>query len=181
MRISNQKKSDKKALSTIRSGGQEENYFCAREESVRNLNDLILQTKIYYHQNLGKKFNDPTLQSKTYRFILKGFYNGFSLLIAPLLVNNKFMTDFKTKANIFSDIFSRQCTPLANGSKLPENQVYLTKSRINLVPFSDTLVINIIRTLDVNKTHGHDDISIRMIKMCGKSLVRPLLTRHATS
>ena len=59
------KKSDKKALSTIRSGGQEENYLCAREESVRNLNDLILRTKIYYYQNLGKKFNDPTLQSKT--------------------------------------------------------------------------------------------------------------------
>ena len=91
------------------------------------------------------------------------------------------MTDFKTKANIFSDIFSRQCTPLANGSKLPENQVYLTNSRITSVPFPDTLVINIIKTLDGNKTHGHDDISIRMIRMCDESLLTPLPTRHATS
>ena len=30
------------------------------------------------------------------------------------------------------------------------------------------------RWLDVNKAHGHDDISIRMIKICDNSLVRPL-------
>ena len=75
---------------------------------------------------------------------------------------------------IFNDFFSKQCTPLANGSKLPENQVYLTNSRINSVPFSDNLVINIIRNLNVNKAHGHDDVSTRMIKMCDESLVRPL-------
>ena len=28
--------------------------------------------------------------------------------------------------------------------------------------------------IDVNKAHGHDDISIRMIKICDNSLVRPL-------
>ena len=35
-------------------------------------------------------------------------------------------------------------------------------------------MINIIRKSNVNKAHGHDDISIRMIKMCDESLVRPL-------
>ena len=48
----------------------------------------------------------------------------------------------------------------AHGSKLPENQVYLTNSKINSVPFSDDLVI--------------DHISIRMIKRCDESLLRPL-------
>ena len=95
-------------------------------------------------------------------------------VIPPPLVNNKFVTDFKAKANIFNDFFSKQCTRLANGGKLLENQLYLTNSRINSVPFSDDLVINIIRNLNVNKAHGHDDISIRMIKMCDESLLRPL-------
>ena len=31
-----------------------------------------------------------------------------------------------------------------------------------------------VRNLNVNKAHGHDNISIRMIKMCDESLVRPL-------
>ena len=61
---------------------------------------------------------------------------------------------------------------LANGSELPENLVYLTNSGINSVPFFDNLAINIIRNLNVNKAHGHDDISIRMIK--DESLLRPL-------
>ena len=84
------------------------------------------------------------------------------------------MTDLKSKANIFDGFFSKKCTPLANGSKLPENQVYYTISRTSSVPFSDNLVINIIRNLNVNKVHGHDDIPIWTIKMCHESLVRPL-------
>ena len=52
---------------------------------------------------------------------------------------------------------------LANASKVPENQVYLTDSRINSDSFSDNLIIKIIRNLNINKAHGHDYISIRMI------------------
>ena len=154
---------------------RQETDFCALEESVCNLNDMIPQTKTSYFENLGKKPNDPTLQSKTYWSILKGFCNNKRVpVIPPLLVNNKFVTDFKAKANTFNDFFSKQCTPLANGSKQPENQVYLTNSRLNSVPFSGNLVINIIRNLNVNKVHCHDDISIRMIKMCDEFLVKQL-------
>ena len=107
--------------------------------------------------------------------MLKGFYNGKKEPVTPsLVVNNKFATDFKNKANIFDVFFSKKCTPLANGIKLPENQVYSTISKTNSVPFSDNLVIKIIRNLNVNKVHGHDDIPIRTIKMCHESLVRPL-------
>ena len=121
--------------------GRQKTDFCTLEESVRNLYDLILQTKTSYYENLGKKLNDPTIQSKTYWSVLTGFYNGKRVLvIPPLLVNNKVVNDFKAKTDIFNDFFSKRCTPLANGSKLPENQVYLTNSRINSVPFSDDLV-----------------------------------------
>ena len=95
-------------------------------------------------------------------------------VIPPFLVNIKLMTDFKTKANIFNHFFSKQCTPLANSVKQPEDQVYLKNSRISSVPSSDNLVINIIRNLNVNKAHSHDDISIRMIKICDEYLVKPL-------
>ena len=84
------------------------------------------------------------------------------------------MTDFNTKVNILNHFFSKQCTPLAKGSKQPEGQVYLTNSRISTIPFSDDLVKKIIGNLNVNKAHGYEDISIRMIKMCDESLLRPL-------
>ena len=34
--------------------GRQETDFCALEESLHNLNDLILQTKTSYYKNLGK-------------------------------------------------------------------------------------------------------------------------------
>ena len=35
------------------------------------------------------------------------------------------------------------------------------------------VILEIIQ-LNINKAHGHDNISIRMIKLCGKSVVNPL-------
>ena len=85
---------------------RQEIKLCALEEPVRNLHDLILQTKTSYYENLEKKPNDSTLPSKTYWSILKGFYNGKRVpVIPPLLISNKFVTDFKTKAVIFDLYF----------------------------------------------------------------------------
>ena len=69
-----------------------------------------------------KKINSPLLQAKTYWLNLKSFYNDKKIpLIPPFLVNNIFITDIKTKANIFNNMFAEQCTPLKNFSVLPIN------------------------------------------------------------
>ena len=38
-----------------------------------------------------------------------------------------------------------------------------------------------IRALNINKAHGHDDISTRMIKICRKSLLKPLIVLFRNS
>ena len=50
----------------------------------------------------------------------------------------------------------------------------MTEERIKSIAFSESDVIKIIRTLNINKAHGHDNISVRMIKLCTKSVARPL-------
>ena len=35
-------------------------------------------------------------------------------------------------------------------------------------------IIRIIRSLSINKAHGHDDISIRMLKICDLAIIKPL-------
>ena len=35
-------------------------------------------------------------------------------------------------------------------------------------------ILSIINSLDTTKTHGYDNLSIRMIKMCGESIIFPL-------
>ena len=51
----------------------------------------------------------------------------------------------------------------------------LTQSRLCTLHFDEKELIKIIRNLNVHKAHGHDDISIRMIKICDKSILKPLI------
>ena len=145
-------------------------------ETIANeLNELISSTKALYYDNLAKKLNNPLLQAKTYWSILKTFYNDKKiLLIPPLLVDDKFSTDIQEKANVFNKFFAEQCTPLNNNSSIPVNQLFLTHSRLMSLDFDEDELLLIIRALNINKSHGHD-ISIRMIKICDKSLIKPLM------
>ena len=43
-----------------------------------------------------------------------------------------------------------------------------------MVKFVNTDILKIIQILNPNKAHGHDKIGIRMLKICGNSLCRPL-------
>ena len=91
------------------------------------------------------------------------------------MVDDKSVTDMKTKANIFNKFFAEQCTPLKNDSKLPPNQIFLAQSRLSSLDFNEDEILKIIRALNIHKAHGHDDISIRMIKICDISLLKPLI------
>ena len=53
--------------------------------------------------------------------------------------------------------------------------MFLTQSRLNYIDFNEDKILKIIKALNIHKAHGHDDISIRMIKICDKSLIKPLI------
>ena len=38
-----------------------------------------------------------------------------------------------------------------------------------------------ITSLDINKAHGHDDIPIRMLKICDDAIVEPLKIHYKNS
>ena len=150
-------------------------YSDVMNELTLELSSIISQRKDNYYLQLAKKLNDPQTNAKTYWSILKTFFNGRKIpIIPPLLIDGKIVSDFKEKANKFNEFFSRQCTPLNNGSKCPGHPYFITNERLSSVVFDDHDIIKIIRALNINKSHGHDDISIRMIKICDSALVKPL-------
>ena len=66
--------------------------------------------------------------------------------------------------------FAEQCTPLINDSKLPSVlRVYTTP-----LHFYADHIGDIIKKLDPNKAPGHGMISIRILKLCGDSIWKPL-------
>ena len=106
--------------------GRFESDFVLLETLTTELKELVSTTKALYYGNIGKKLNNPLSQAKTYWSILKTFYNSKKIpLIPPLLVDDKFATDMKTKSNVFNTFFAEQCTPLKSDSKLPSNQIFL--------------------------------------------------------
>ena len=51
---------------------------------------------------------------------------------------------------------------------------YISTVRISSINFNNVDTLKIIKSLNINKAHGQDDISVRMIKLCGQSIVKPL-------
>ena len=89
-------------------------------------------------------------------------------IIPPLLENGLLVTDFTEKAKIFDAYCILQYTTIDTGSEIPQD-IPTTTLLIN-----DFVLLNIMLSLNPNKTHCWDKISTRMIKMSDAALVLPL-------
>ena len=139
------------------------------------LSSLIEESKNQYYTCLSHKLLDLKTSQKLYLSILKTFLNNKKIpYIPPLLHQGKFITDFKEKTNIFNNFFANQCSIVSNNSELPVTLTRKTHESLSTIDFSTDDILKIIRNLDPNKAHGHDMISIRMIKICDTSICRPL-------
>ena len=135
----------------------------------------IEESKEKYYTKLSSRLADPLTSPKTCWSILKTFLNNKKIpCIPPLFHENKFVTDFKEKAELFNHFFVNQCSLLSNNSVLPTNLPQLTNKCLDSIHFSSSDIAKIISHLDPNKAHGHDMLSIRMIKLCGNSICKPL-------
>ena len=118
---------------------------------------------------------DTTISPKAYWSILKTFLNNKKIsCIPPIYHHNNYITDFKEKAQIFNDFFAKQCTLVENSSKLPTDSFKRTNNLLSTISFAKDDIAKIIKNLNPNKAHGFDMISIRMIKICGESILKPV-------
>ena len=63
---------------------------------------------------------------------------------------------------------------ITNTSVLPTNCESLIDKSLSNISFTDNDIGKIIKCLDPNKAHGHDMMSIRMLKIFGDSIYKPL-------
>ena len=81
---------------------------------------------------------------------------------------------FKKKAEIFNNFFAKQCTVVPNSSILPSVFIIKTNKSLSTLTFCSDEIKKVIRNLDSNKAHGHDMLSICILKICDDSLCGPL-------
>ena len=148
-------------------------FLLEKFKTLQNkLKIFIEESKETYFTKLSSRLADPLFSSKTYWSISKTFLNYKEIpCIPPIFHENKFITDFKGKAKLFKHFFVNQCSLLSNNSVLPTDLPQLTNKCLDSINFSSSDIAKIIGHLDSNKAHGHDVLSIRMIKLCGNSII----------
>ena len=63
---------------------------------------------------------------------------------------------------------------MRNVNKLPSKFTLNTDNPLSTVTFSHEHIGKIIQNLNLNEAHGHDNISICMLKICASSIGAPL-------
>ena len=115
---------------------------------------------------------DPLTSTKTYWSILKTFLKYKKIpCIPPLFHQYRCITKCK---ELFNNFFANQCSLINNSSVCPSLLLKRTENVISFIDFGSDDIAKIIHNLDPNKTHGHDMISIRMLKICSNSINKPL-------
>ena len=128
----------------------------------------------WYLEKVGKTLGHPATGIKTYWSLLKSVLNKVRVPnIPPLLENDKVVLDFTAKAEIFNDHLVKQCSTIDIGSLIPNHTLPVAPPLTDLV-ISSEKILSIIQSLNPDMAHGWDDISVRMIKLCDKTLVFPL-------
>ena len=135
---------------------------------------LIEDAKRNYFLKAGNTLASPGTSRKRYWSFIYAVINNAKIPIIPLLLENgQFVTDFTEKAQQLNDYFILQCTTIDTESEIPTN-FPAPSSLINDFPIADEKILNIVRSLNPNKAHGWDGISVRMIKLGDDALVTPL-------
>ena len=93
-------------------------------------------------------------------------------VIPPPFHNNNFICNFKEKSELFNENLTEQCSLIQSKSIVPSIVTPLTHTLLSSNTGDD--IKSIINKLDLNKVHGHDLVSIRMIKLCGNSIYKSL-------
>ena len=93
--------------------GRTDSVYENLQNITLDLTEAVRSSKNVYYERLPNKLNDPNTSAKAYWSIIKTIFNDKKVPVIPtILVNNKLVTNFKDKANIFNDFFSKQCQPI---------------------------------------------------------------------
>ena len=118
---------------------------------------------------------DPSTSTKCYCSLLKILVNDKKILcIPPIFHNNKYSAGFKEKSKIFNTFFTEKCSLIPKINVLPSKLILLTDNSLANCHFSKKDILRIIRKLRSNKAHGHDMISIHLLKRYGDSVLKRL-------
>ena len=110
---------------------------------------------------------------KTYWSVLNSFHNNEKNIL--------YCTNFTRKWICYKFFFAKQCSTIESGGEVPSFLHPKADKSLSNIAFTEKDIEKVKENLDSNKVHGHDMINIRMLKICVKSIITPLLIIYKKS
>ena len=130
-----------------------------------------LQGKNWLRLSRNLEIKNCSTPIKSYWSILQSFLSDKKIpVVPPIFVNGKFITEIKGNRDYFNIFFANQFSIISDSS-LPK-EINTVKSEYTT--FNENDIMKVLNALDVKKAHGHNYVSIQMLKICGESVCRPL-------
>ena len=165
----------KKKFKTFTRNGSPANQKQQIDSMRQEYTILVDKSQEKYLKSLGDILANPQTGAKKYWSALKKLLKkNLASIIPPILHNNIFTTDIEEKCSIYNNYFKDQCKTIVTDSTVPSEITKVTNSILSSVTFTEQNILGHIRGLNVNKAHGCDEISTRMLKICDKSITKPL-------
>ena len=92
----------------------------------------------------------------------------------PVFFRKTLRSNIKEKAELFYFFFYKKCSLIPNRRSVLADVNYIYDKGLSTVTFLTKDTGKIIQNLDSKKAHGYDNMSIRMLKICGDSIFIPL-------
>ena len=157
----------------VRRHGYKAEDTCILKQMKENLRDHISRSRASLQAKMGEKLANEFSNTTKYWSLLKMFMNTGTAPVVPTLIENDvFVVDAADKAEVFNKYFAEQCTPISTASILPDMNLRTDAVLCNL-NFLHEDIVTIIRSLNPNKAHGWDEVTVRIVKHFDASLARP--------
>ena len=95
--------------------------------------------------------------------------------ISPIFHDNKFVTDFRKKNDLFNSCFFQNNAQLLKITILSSSTIPFTDQYLANIELTKDDIERIICKLDSNKDYGHDMTSVCMLKISGDAIIESLL------
>ena len=137
--------------------------------------DELKESERLYHDKLAKSLSQERNTSGWWSTLKHVLGKGDDSSYPPLKSGDDYITDNKDKAELFNSFFINNSNIDTSNAALPDFN-YLTDQRLEDLVASEAEVLDLVKSLQVNKSTGHDGIGPKMLREAGSAIV-PSLTQ----
>ena len=149
-------------------------YKAIQNEYVESLKNAEQLYKAERNNKLKENRNSKSWWNVVNDILGKGGSDSYPTLEEPGTHN--YIYDSQSKATAFNNLFLTHSTIDTSNAHLPADELGLNDNTIEDVNVTENEVLDILSTIDTNKSSGPDNVSAKILRLAGSSIV-PSLTK----